>query len=82
MQYVVKVRGGGSSILSSLALVPGQVDAYRTTPGRVVDVLEAPYCTRCKGAGRVSGRARLSWKPCPCCHGVEMPERLLMTFGA
>lgn len=82
-QYVVKVRGEiGSAILSSLALVPSQVDAYRTTPGRTIDVFSAPYCARCNGAGRVAGRARMSWKVCPCCNNIEQPEELLMTFDA
>lgn len=81
-QYVVKVRGeSGCTILSALALVPEQVDAYHTTPGRTVDVFEAPYCAKCDGAGRVRGRARMSWKVCPCCKGAELPETLLMTFA-
>ena len=74
--YIVRVRGElGCSMVSTPALAAEQADCYLSSrPAGVVDVEYSESCGHCRGSGRVAGRARMSWKPCPVCAGA--PELL------
>jgi hypothetical protein len=82
--YTVRVRGEtGCAVLSSFDMVQGQAACYlESRPAGIVDVFESAYCKHCQGSGRVPGKSRMSWKPCPVCGGYHerLPETLIQTI--